>query len=268
MKRARLSAGLLSAMLAVAGQPPTMANAQTAPAAPAIDSEAIDALNKMGAYLRTLNAFQVKATVTTEEVLTDGLKVQLTNTSDLIAERPNHLRLDVTSDSKQRLFLYDGKTFTLFAPRSSMYATVPAPATIAELADRLEEKYDIELPFVDLFRWGTPKSAVNEITVADYIGPSVVAGITCDHYVFRQPGLDWQIWIQSGDFPLPLKLVLTTTTDDARPQHSAVYAWNLAPSVSDDAFAFVPPKDAMKISIAEVDAMRAAAKKTKAGGQQ
>ena len=155
-----------------------------------------------------------------------------------------------------------------FAPRSSMYASVPAPATIVELADRLEDKYDLELPFVDLFRWGTPKSSLSEITAADYVGPSVVDGINTDHYAFRQPGLDWQIWIQSGDFPLPRKLVLTTLTDEARPQHSSVYTWNLAPAVSAEAFAFVPPKDAMKITLEEVAVIRAETKKTKTGGRQ
>ena len=52
------------------------------------------------------------------------------------------------------------------------------------------------------------------------LGLSDVGGITCEHYAFRQPGLDWQVWIQLGDHPLPKKLVLTTTTDDARPQHT------------------------------------------------
>jgi hypothetical protein len=43
---------------------------------------------------------------------------------------------------------------------------------------------------------------------------------TCEHYAFRQEGLDWQIWIQ-GDYPLPRKFVIRTLTDDARPQHTS-----------------------------------------------
>ena len=34
------------------------------------------------------------------------------------------------------------------------YATVPAPPTIAELIDKLDERYGIEMPLVDLFMWG------------------------------------------------------------------------------------------------------------------
>jgi hypothetical protein len=268
MKRARTLAITVAAMLAVAAGAPALAAAQTADSKPAIDTGAVNALNRMGDYLRALKAFQLTADVTTEEVMPDGQKIQLASAVNMIAERPEHLRAEVTSDRKNRLFYYDGKTFTLFAPRSGMYATVPAPPTIAELADRLETNFDIEVPFVDLFRWGTAQSNVKDITGAIDIGPAVVDGTTCEHYAFRQEGIDWQIWIQNGEFPLPRKLVITTLTDEARPQHESIYTWNLAPSVSADAFAFTPPKGATKIAIVDVAQAREILKKSKSGGSQ
>jgi hypothetical protein len=216
-----------------------------------IDPDAMTALRKMGDYLRTLNAFQVHADVTTENVGNDGQKVQMLTTADMVAQRPNKLRVEVVNNRQPRTFYYDGKDFTLWAPRLKYYATVPAPATARELFLKLEDKYNIEIPFVDLFKWGTPDANTNEITNATDIGPSVVNGITAEQYAFRQPGLDWQVWIQAGEFPLPLRVVLTTTTDDARPQHQSTYTWNLAPSFTDKAFAFVVPPDAKKIPIME-----------------
>jgi hypothetical protein len=125
-----------------------------------------------------------------------------------------------------------------------------APATVAELIRTLEEKFDIELPLVDLFRWGTPEASTASITAAMDLGPGTVGGTTCHHYAFRQEGLDWQIWIQEGDFPLPRKLVLTTTTDEARPQFTASYTWDPAPSMNDAAFTFDPPADVDRIEFA------------------
>jgi hypothetical protein len=246
-----LGAALARPGAITAGGPPGSA----ADTAAAIDPDAMSALDSMGAYLRTLHAFQVRAEITSEEVLLDGQKVQFANVADMVAMKPDRLRLSMTSDRKERLFLYDGKDFTLFAPRKNFYATVPAPPTIRELVDRLDDQYGIDMPFVDLFRWGTPESSSKDITAAADIGPGVIDGITCGHYAFRQPGLDWQVWIQEGDFPLPRKLVLTTLTDEARPQYVATYTWNLAPSVDSGAFAFVPPKDAKKIAL--VDVMKA-----------
>jgi hypothetical protein len=216
-----------------------------------LDPAAMDALNEMGTYLRSLKDFQVTATITSEDVLSDGEKLTYTHTTNVLAARPDKLRVDVQGDQKSRLMLYDGKTFTLFARRAGYYATVKAPPTIGELIDAVRDKYDIEIPLVDLFLWGGPHASTNEITEASDFGLSEVEGTTCEHYAFRQPGLDWQVWIQLGDHPLPRKIVLTTTTDEARPQHTSVLTWNLAPSYNDAAFVFNPPADAHKIVFAE-----------------
>jgi len=230
-----------------AGQSPPQAAGQTGAAAGGIDPDAVAALDRMGTFLRTLQAFQVQAAISSEDVLADGEKIQLDSIANLVAQRPNRVRLEVTNDRQQRTFFYDGKTFTLWAPRSTYFASVPAPPTINELADQLEAKYDIELPLVDLFRWGGTRSDADALTAAKDIGPSEVGGTTCEQYAFRQKGVDWQLWIQSGDYPLPRKVVLTTTTDEARPQYSATYTWNLAPSFDASAFAFVPPQEAHRI---------------------
>src|ERR1700716_3489203 len=61
-----------------------------------IDPDAVDAVRKMGVYLRTLKAFQVIAEVTHDDVLEDGLIVQTNSKVDLLAAAPNRLRVEVT----------------------------------------------------------------------------------------------------------------------------------------------------------------------------
>ena len=216
------------------------------------EAEAMAALNKMGGYLRSLKAFQVEAVTTREDVLADGEKVQFSGVAKLLARVPDRLRLDLVSDRRDRQFVYDGKTFSLLARRANFYATVDAPPTIGQLADTLEAKYGIDLPLVDLFRWGSPQSKDDDVTSAMFVGPSEIGGVTCGHYAFRQEGLDWQVWIQLGDYPLPRKLVLTTMTDPARPQYVATFTWNLAPSYNDAAFTFVPPQGAGRVVLADL----------------
>jgi len=215
-----------------------------------IAPEATKALDQMGAYLRTLKDFEVRAEITSEDVLTDGQKLQYGNTTTLLAQMPYKMRVSVEGELKSRLFVYDGKSFTLFARRAGYYATVPAPETIGKLIGTLRERYDVEIPLVDLFLWGGPNASTNQITAAADFGPGTVEGVTCEHYAFRQPGLDWQVWVQLGNHPLPRKLVLTTTTDEARPQHTSVLTWNLTPSYDEEAFVFFPPEDAHKIVFA------------------
>jgi hypothetical protein len=213
------------------------------------DASAIKALDKMAAYLRTLKAFQVRSETSRDDVLDNGQTVAFAGVVDMVVERPNRLRAEVTSDKQHRMYFYDGKSFSLWARRVNYYATVPAPPTLRALADTLAEKYNIEMPLADLFYWGERRGAGDLETAVD-VGPSQVGGVTCEHYAFRQKGADWQVWLQEGDYPLPRKLVITTTTDQARPQFTSVMTWNLAPSFNDSAFTFVPPKDARRIAFA------------------
>jgi hypothetical protein len=212
-----------------------------------VDPDAIDAVKKMAAYLYTLKSYQVIDDVTQDDVLEDGLIVQSTSKVDYLLARPNRMRIEVTSDEKHRLYLYDGKTFTVWGRLANFYATVPAPPTIGEVFENVTEKYDIELPLYDLYNWGNNDEDISKIKTAIDIGPSTVGGVTCEHYAFHQEGVDWQLWIQLGEFPLPRKLVITTLTDEARPQHSDTLTWNLAPSFNDGAFAFDPPPDAKRV---------------------
>ena len=210
------------------------------------DGDAIKALEEMSNYLRTLKAIQVRATTSRDEVLDDGQNVTFSGTLDMIAERPNHLRAEVINDKQQRMYFDDGKTFTVWARRVNYYATIPAPPTLRELADKLSDEYNVELPLADLFYWGDSKTTADIVGAID-VGAAQVDGTTCEHYAFRQKGADWQVWIQQGNYPLPRKLVITTTTDPARPRFTSVMTWNLAPSFDDAAFTFEPPKDAKKI---------------------
>lgn len=214
------------------------------------DAAAIRALEDMSTYLRGLKAIQVHVVTSRDEVLVDGQNVTFSGTVDMLAERPNHLRVEMTTDKQHRMFFDDGKTFTVWARRANYYATIPAPPTLKELSDMLTDRYNLELPVADLFHWGEGESTA-AIAGASDLGAAQVDGTTCEHYAFRQEGADWQLWIQQGSHPLPRKLVITTTTDPARPRFTAVIAWNLAPSYNDAAFTFDPPKDARKITMAE-----------------
>jgi len=216
-------------------------------AAPAVDPDAVEAVKKMGAYLRTLKVFQVHGDITHDDVLEDGLIVQSNSKVDMLARKPDRLRVEVVSDEKHRLYLYDGKTFTAWGKLTNYYATVSAPPTIPELFQQVQEKFDIELPLIDLFKWGTNEDDINKIKTAIDAGPTTVEGVTCEQYAFHQEGVDWQIWIQLGDYPLPRRLVITTLSDEARPQHTITLTWNLAPSFNDAAFVFDPPPDAKRI---------------------
>jgi hypothetical protein len=233
----------------------TSAYAADAPpsATPAVDPKAMDALKSMGTHLRELKSFTLHADTTIDEVDDAGQKLQFGGTVDFKVRRPDRLRADVNSDRRQRSYYYDGKTLTQYSPRMGYYATVDAPPTLRELADVLQQRYDLSLPLTDLFRWGTDNDSGSGITAAAFIGPSTIDKIECEHYAFRQNDADWQVWI-GHDSQLPCKLVITTTEEESQPQYEAQFTWHPNTAFDDKTFVFDKPKTAHKIEIAVVDA--------------
>jgi hypothetical protein len=156
------------------------------------------------------------------------------------------------SARSERDLVYDGKTVTIYAPAQKYYSTVEYSDIIGKLIDRLEERYGIELPLSDLFLWGTPLAPLDKIESAMNAGQDFIGDDLCDHYAFRQGKADWQIWITTGSKPLPRKLVITSRTDESRPQSISLIDWNLKPTFKDTVFKFRPPKGATKIEILPV----------------
>lgn len=232
-----------------AGSPPPAATR----AAAAVQPQALAALEKMGRYLRGLKNFTVQGESTLELVTEDGQKLQFPGTVQYKVRAPNGLQLDIRSDRKERQLFYDGKTLTVYGPRNKYYASVEAPPTIAELLSNAADRYGIELPLADLFLWGTDKAPVSALTSAVFVGPARIDGTVTEHYAFRQPGVDWQVWIENGARPLPRRLVITTTDDAAQPQYASTLKWNTDAKLGDSAFTFTPPKDAHRIELVEVD---------------
>jgi hypothetical protein len=114
--RKRFGAALAAACVVAAiatGSSPALGQQPAAGTVAQRDARAMEALASMGKYLRSLQAFAVRADTVTDEVLTTGQKLQFAGTVDYLVQSPNRLRADVRNDRRQRVFIYDGKCVTL-----------------------------------------------------------------------------------------------------------------------------------------------------------
>lgn len=214
----------------------------------AIDPDAMAALDRMGAELRSHQTLSIRSDVTAEDVLGSGQKLQYGGTLQIQVRRPNRLRISAVSDQQDREIYYDGTSLTVFSPRLGFYASFSAPATIYETVEKASAEYGIELPLADLFTWGSDKSDAAKISSAFVVGSEHVGGRSCIHYAFRQTEIDWEVWIQQSGPALPCKLVITKRDDSSMPQYTATLQWAFPGSISDSTFAFVPPPKARKIA--------------------
>ncbi len=251
MKHKILATALLALVFAAPGT-----QAQTVPATSAVSAvnpASIQALKDMGAYLQSLKRFAVSTDLTGERVLADGQKLQHSAMAEIHLQRPNMLRARMSSSRSERELFFDGKKATLYTAAQKYYSTVDFTGSVGELVDKMEERYAVEIPLSDLFVWGTPAAPLDKIESAMNAGQDYIGNDLCDHYAFRQGGIDWQIWIKADGKPLPRKLVITNRADEARPQSVSLISWNLKPTFKDGVFKFTPPKGATAVELRSLD---------------
>lgn len=232
-----LAAAPLSAQSTQPAAPP----AAPAPAPAAVlDADAAEALNRMGAALRGLNSFEVVADSTTETVFTGGHKLQSQLRTTYTVQRPNKMVVDIKGDDTHRRIYYNGKTMTVVGMKIGKYVTFPVSGTLSEVLGRAYDDFGIDFPLQDLFRWGDPSSNVVPPVAGFRVGDSMIGEHKVGQYAFRQPGVDFQVWLDEGTQALPRKMVITNTEDPAQPQYVAYFRWNQAPQIAADAFTFTP----------------------------
>lgn len=255
MPRSSFMKGTVTALavLAWAAPAPWAAAQSDAPAASTapVDPRATTALDRMSAYLAGLSSFEVTSNASQDLVLDDGHTVKLGLYTRYVARPPSGLYAEVHTDRQFRNFYFDGSHLSVTAPRLGYYATATAGGTLRGLIDTLSDEHGIDLPLADLFLWNA-REANLQPTVASLIGFANVGGEETDQYLFVGPSAEWQIWIKRGDQPLPLRMVVTDTTDAARPQFTADLTWNLSPSITASTFTFQPPAAARQIVFGEI----------------
>jgi len=265
MKKLQHSAGLLIgfglslsiACASAASKLPvasTSAGSKVPAASGTVEPDAKQALERMSAYLMSLPSFEIKAETVRDLVTNDGQKLQVGGVSHYKVHRPDGFQIDVDTDFMSRRYYFDGKQFTVYAPKLDFYATVSAPPTIRETLNVIRSKYAIEVPLEDLFLWNDAKIKRAEQLKSGYlVGTAMVDGFATDHYAFREADKDWEIWIDKGERPLPRKLAITYRSDSAHPSYEAKLTWNVNPTVVATDFKFKPGPDAKAIHIASLD---------------
>ena len=206
-----------------------------------IDAEAQRLLKASTDFLASQQRFSADTRNTLEVVLKSGQKIEFNHTARVSVQRPNKLRAERSGDLVHQLFVYDGKTLTLYNPKDKAFAQVAAPDTLEEMLDFARTKLDIVAPAGDLLYKNAYDILMDGVTDGIVIGKAVIEGVVCDHLAFRAPDVDWQIWIQEGPQPLPRKMVITTLDLPNAPQFSVtVTEWNLKPTFDAQTFTFTP----------------------------
>ena len=250
--------GKLSLVIAIAVSTPALAQTDT----PGIQPQAEQLLRKMSDFLGRQNQFSVSTENTLEAVLVSGQKIQFDSPGTVHVKRPNLLKASRKGDLVDQDFYYNGKTLTLFSPSSRYYASTPAPATIDQAINMARDELDLIAPGADFMFQSSFDMLIKDAESGFYVGKALVGGVKCDHVAFRGKEVDWQIWIQEGDKPLPKKYVITSKLMSGSPQFTVfINTWNLTPKLPTSMFSFKPPKDSTQINFLRMTSEAESAKR-------
>jgi hypothetical protein len=218
-----------------------------------VDPKAAEILRASMRYVGGLQKFALETDNTIEVVLASGEKLQFENPVNLVVRRPDHLRAERVGDLVDQLFLYDGKRLTLLDRGRDYYASIDAPPTLDGALDLARDKLDIVAPAADLLYRDAYEALTKGATSGIDVGPAMVGGVRCHHLAFTLPEVDWQLWVEEGDKPLPRKFVITSKQVPGAPEFAVwMRKWDLSPSAPDDLFTFVAPKEAKQIEFLQV----------------
>ena len=215
--------------------------------APKFDPEAQRILRDMSEFLSRQKAFEVEVDSTTDVVRDDGQKVEMNNESKVSVERPDKVRILRSGDRPAQLF-YDGRTFTVSLREPNVYAQEKAPPPIDQTVVEVQDKLGVDIGAGDLLMSDPARTLTEDSVSGRYLGRSLIDGVPTHHLAFRGKTVDWELWVEQGDRPLPRRYVITTKDVPAAPQHSVTLSnWQLLSDLPDAKFVFEPPKDARKI---------------------
>jgi hypothetical protein len=233
----------------------------TVVALPAMGAEQLDPdvdkiLKAMSSYLTTAKAFSLNADVALEVVLKNGQKVQLCSSQVLLLRRPSEFRIEVQGKVADAAFTFDGKTLTLFGRRRNAYVQREVTGTIDDAIHKWEFETGIAATGADLLLTRVYSILSSGAESSTYFGTARVHGIECHHLAIRKDDVDLQVWVQTGDRPLPMKYVITTKWLTGTPQFELVLRdWNMSPLIQDKQFAFVVPEGARKLESVPIEEM-------------
>jgi len=126
-----------------------------------------------------------------------------------------------------------------------VYSVASAPDTIDATLQFVSERNGVYFPSADVM-YSNPYAALSkDLSSAVLLGAATVDGAPCEHLAFIAPGVNWEIWIETGKRALPRRLVVTYTEAQNFLRFLVEFSdWNLKPKLAPSQFVFKQPSNA------------------------
>jgi hypothetical protein len=209
----------------------------------------IAVLARMSEFLVSRSTLRLEAEILYDAVQPSGERIEFGSQRRIALRHPDRARVEVSHwDGEQELVTFDGSRLSAALPDRRLYATLEYQGTLGEAFDHLVSEYEFASPLADLFRRNLPDEVAKRVVTARRLPAVTIAGKACDHLAFRGERIDFQLFVQQGDTPIPLRFVIDYHEEEGRPQFRAqLHSWDWSSELSDAVFRFVPQAGTQRV---------------------
>ncbi len=220
----------------------------------ALTHDAMDSLHRAADFLASQSRFRVVADVTFDVVQPDGRSIEFGGRREVTIRRPDRLRMTrVRRDGDTRSLYFDGSTISIDLPGQNAFVQLDHPGTLYAAVDHLVENLGAPFALSNLISENLAAPFEGQVTSSYYAGTTEVAGRTCEHLSYRLADVDLQLWIEEGDRPLIVRIVISYKNAEGRPQFRATLReWDLAPETPDALFEFEPAEGSERLVVESI----------------
>lgn len=218
-----------------------------------LDPDAKKVLHDMSAFLGGLPSFSVEYASADEVVTQDGQRLQFLHSGSIAVQRPDRLHAVRRGAAGTSDLFLDAQGLTVFAQGANAYLRLPASSI--EAAVDAVRRMGFDAPGGDFLVPRPLDNDSTDVVSGTHVGMTFVDGREVHQLAFRGTDVDWQLWVTTGDKPLPVRYVITTRSVPGAPQFTLQLSnWDVAPRIDAARFTFTPPPNARRLEPSAVTA--------------
>jgi hypothetical protein len=220
---------------------------------PELDKKTLEVMKKLGPFYKDAKSMRTEAAVETVITPEEGEKRTVKAKVTIEFKRPNlfSLRAKMANNDKAGPeVICDGKSLYIHARALKQYRESKAPTGL-DVIGREMLRLDPGITgilFIDALQDDPAEALLDNVTKGEHLGMDKIDGKEAHHLKFKQEGLDWEMWVASGDEPWVMKVSSVREAPNGKIATVETYSkWKLNDEPTKDIFTFKAPDDAKKV---------------------
>jgi hypothetical protein len=212
------------------------------------DVKALAVIDAMSNALDSHEMVEFKITDSIDRLDEDGYLVQYTHHRTVTIQRPDRLHISTTGDLEKEEIFYNGKEVLISLPDENVYAKTETKPTIETMMAQMRREYGVRRPAMEFAITNLSSRIKEKADYSHYVGAHYVGRDLCDHLVFANDKVEFQLWVAREGEPLPRKMVVRYLDVGGNPCYTSTFdQWSFPQEIDLELFEFTPSDEVEQI---------------------